>query len=253
MSVIDDTVKEIMASLEPIETGDYGEAVLYGATLEDSLPLEVYQEREPDCLSGLSADLGERYERLPCHPPSLLGCYHPMKSPGTLILFKGNLARFYRSLLRTIMPQVRYLSRADIEAGARLVTLGTYYHERFHFDCDLLRNLFNTTQLDPLIEEALAMAYERLRLATDRKDGKSKISRMNGALYSLLMRYGYVYTSPGYRDWSLYADETRFSDGLLNYLQPGNHLHLQASGVATGDLLVEMLGMAKGGLQEKAV
>ncbi len=198
-------------------------------------------------------DLGERHERLPCHPPSLLGCYHPMRSPGTLILFKGNLAGFYRSLLRTIMPKIRYLSRADIEAGARLVTLGTYYHERFHFDCDLLRNLFNTTQLDPLIEEALAMAYERIRLATDRKDGKSKISRMNGALYSMLMRYGYAYTSPGYRDWPLYADEARFSDGLLNYLQPGNHLHLQASGVAIGDLLVEMLGMAKGGLQEKAV
>ncbi|HIJ81287.1 MAG TPA: hypothetical protein HPP76_06235 [Desulfuromonadales bacterium] len=250
MTLVDETVKEIVKSLEPMESGDFGEIMIYPEQLEDAPSLDIYQQRAPDCLAHDNGNFDCSNDDI---SPSILGCYSPMSSPGTLILFKRNLAQFYKSLLCTILPKVRFVSRSDIEAGARLVTLGTYYHERFHFDCDLLRNLFGTIKRDPLLEESLAVAYERLLLAADRKDGKSKISRMNGAFYALLMDYAYAYNSPGYRDWSAYADDVRFSAGLVSHLQPGNYSRMQSNGVALGEFLVGMLGKATGGLIEKTV
>jgi len=53
MTLIDETIKDIMASLEPLESGDYGEIMIIKAILDDAPPLSIYQERAPDCLCNV--------------------------------------------------------------------------------------------------------------------------------------------------------------------------------------------------------
>jgi hypothetical protein len=91
-----------------------------------------------------------------------------------------------------------------------------------------------------MVEEALAVAYSRLKVLQLRASGKTRISRIQPLFFSEMLQRIYSYTSPGYRDWPAYADPVRFGDGLSGYVLPhGNKLSL--NGVNLNKMLEDML------------
>ena len=63
-----------------------------------------------------------------------------------------------------------------------------------------------------------------------------------------LLDAAFAYQSPGYRDWSNYADEPRFKLAWLNYLSPRSSRRLEANGVGNlQDLMFGLLGQVAGG------
>ncbi|WP_295407187.1 hypothetical protein [uncultured Thiocystis sp.] len=84
----------------------------------------------------------------------------------------------------------------------------THQHELFHFHCDVLRQLLGG-QYHRLHEEALAVAWSRLKIIE--QPWNSRIGRMNRVFYHQLLDAAFAYRSPGYRDWVLLPDATRFS------------------------------------------
>lgn len=252
MKIIDDIVKSIAKEeIAPLQADEFDQVRLDPRTF-DAPPLDDFLNPDPDAI-----DEDDPEAHAPTAPPTtvlILGRYYPMSSPGTIVLYQHNLKLFYRSLIREVLKTVPSLSKSDLEAALRLVVLKTYYHEGFHFDCNLLRKLFGS-QNDRLSEEALAVAWSRMRIARDRDQWNTSIGRMNALVYNLIVRLAYRYRSPGYSDWPHYSDEVRFKAGLRDYINPPNAVFLEASGVPVCDVLFEMLGKRKDneGYIERAV
>jgi len=108
-------------------------------------------------------------------------------------------------------------------------------------------------EYDRLREEALAVAWSRLKIIEKRGVYNSKIGRMNGVFYGRLLDAAFAYQSPGYCDWPYYADDARFRPALLDYLtKPAAVARLQANGVSNlADLVFGMLGNISGGYIER--
>lgn len=242
MKIVDDIVKSIIKEeIDPLEIDDLGQVILDPRFL-DAPPLDDFLNPDPDAI-----DENDPEAHAPTSPPTtalILGRYYPMQSPGCIVLYQRNLKLFYRSLIREVLKTVPALSKSDLEATLRLVVLKTYYHEGFHFDCNLLHKLFDS-QKDRLREEALAVAWSRMRIAKDRDQWNTSTGRMNALVYNLIVRLAYRYRSPGYCDWPHYADEVRFKSGLRDYIDPPHAAFLEASGVPVGDVLFDMLGKRK--------
>lgn len=115
-----------------------------------------------------------------------------------------------------------------------------------------VRRLFGSP-FHPLLEEALAVAWARRALTYTRGVWNSKIGRMSGLLYRLLMQEVFAYTSPGYCDWPLYADDSRFQTALLDYLDPPDYRMLLTNGVELGELVIRMLENVAGGYVERVM
>ena len=109
-----------------------------------------------------------------------------------------------------------------------------------------MRIMFGSNQ-ERFLEEALAVAWSRIKIAEERKIWQSAIGRMNGVIYGILMELTYKYRSPGYRDWTDYADEVSFKNGLAGYLKPQGYNFLIDNGVNIPDILFSMLGNGKDG------
>jgi hypothetical protein len=249
MGAVDDVVNEISRDIQSLEEGEFGEVFIDGRLLDGPAP-EEYLMPETDVLFQKPYHDDHLIDL--AREKRLLGVYVRMRSPGSILLFKDNLRDFFWGLIGLILPRAAMMTRFDLAASARLVALKTYYHELFHFDCDVMGMLFDNS-FDHLIEEALAVARARARISADRSIWQSQIGRMNGVVYHLIMDEAFKYTSPGYRDWPRYADEARFKVGLLNYLNPCKCRDLQSNGVVVEDILFAMLGNLKGGFLERAV
>jgi hypothetical protein len=182
--------------------------------------------------------------------PSILGMYIPMRSPGQVILFGRNLHNFYWSLVRTIRHRVPYMTRLDLHAAWTLALMKTHEHELFHYNINVLQEMFGGSYT-PKIEEALAVAWARMKIQEKRGVWQSSIGRMNGLLYSLLVQRVFAYRSAGYRDWVQYADEVRFKPALLDYIAPRNYARLQDNGVDMERLLYGMIGQMEKGYVEQ--
>lgn len=122
----------------------------------------------------------------------------------------------------------------------------THEHELFHYNINVLQELFGGTYV-PEIEEALAVAWARHKITGGRWHRRG----MNGQFHSLLMERAFAYNSPGYRDWVLYADEARFKPALLEYISPNNYAGLQANGVDMQQVIFEMIGRMDRGYVER--
>jgi hypothetical protein len=243
MKIIDDIAKRIIKEeIEPLDVDEMGQVIIDPESI-DAPDLDDFFNPDPDVIdeeySGFSWPVSQPPQ------PFLLGIYYPMSSPGHVVLFTRNIQLFYRSLLREVLRRVPSISKPDMETAVRLVVLKTYYHECFHFDCDLLRRLFGKGQRDRLMEEALAVAWSRMQVAKDRSQWNTGIGRMNALVYNLFVRLAYQYRSAGYCDWPLYADDVRFKAGLRDFFDPPNANFLESSGVPVGDVLFEMLGKRK--------
>ena len=187
----------------------------------------------------------------------LLGSYTPMHSPGIVALYENNIRNFFWRAVNEVLLANRniFVSKNDLKHSAELVVLKVWWHELFHFSCDVFRQLFGS-KFDSMTEEALAVAYSRLKMLELRSSGKSKISRIQPLFFSEMLQRIYSYTSPGYRDWPRYGDAARFDDGLSGYVLPhGNKLKL--SGVdlfkMLKDMLTSLTSVPENGYVEKLV
>jgi len=182
--------------------------------------------------------------------PRLLGMYIPMQSPGQVILFGKNLRSFYWSLVRAIRHRVPYMIKLDLNAAWAMVVMKTHEHELFHYNINVLQEMFGGSYT-PQIEEALAVAWARMKIQEKRDVWQSSIGRMNCLFCSLLMQRAFAYRSAGYRDWVLYADEVCFKPALLDYIAPKNYASLQGNGVDMERLLYGMIGQMDKGYVER--
>ena len=242
MSIADDLAKEIRHEIDALKEGEFGE-VLFDQQIFSVLPIEEYLHPEPDVVDGGETSLEKG---------NLLGCYVPMKSPGKIFLSRRNIKDFFWSLVLTVRNDIQYITKFDLLSGFQLVTLKTYNHELFHFNCDVLRACFGGSY-DALPEEALAVAWARMKIMQERNIWQSQIARMNAAFFRLIMCHAFNYTSPGYRDWHLFADEMLFKNELIRYIQPTNYDKLLNSGVDVGDMIYRLLGNIKNGFVEKII
>ncbi len=235
---LDQTIDHLLANLKNATEGDFGELV----DLPQLLNPENYEE-----FMNPETDTPDEGPVILDEPKmSVLGRYYHMQSPGTVVLYKRNIKKFFDTLMLELIQRTSFITRSDLAASARLVVMKTYHHELFHFDCNVLRLMFGIQQ-NKLLEEALAVAWSRLKIAEERKVWQSAIGRMNGVIYGMLMEMAYQYKSQGYSSWPNYADETSFKTGFAGYIQPPNHDFLIQSGVNVPDMLFALLGKGKDG------
>lgn len=239
MNVLEQTIDHLLSGFKKVTEGEYGELYDLKQHLEP-MQLDEFMEPEPD-----DVDDNTPIEHMATRK-SVLGCYYRMQSPGKVVLFKGNLKKFFDSLMAEVLKVTPYITKSDLAAAARLVTLKTWQHEFFHYDCNVLRIMFGTKQ-DRIKEEALAVAWSRWKIAEERKVWNSQIGKMSGVVYSVIMDRAYQYRSSGYRDWPMYADEASFKAGLLDYIQPQHFNFLMQSGVPLQEMLFSLLGKGKDG------
>ena len=249
MSIADQIVQRLSAEIKARPCGEYGEILFDDEQFRHQLEPSIFLEPEPDVFQ---ASEHPQIVREYAEHPTLLGIYVPMHSPGRVILIERNLRRFYWSLIARLRHRLPYLFPHDLEGAAQLVIQKTYQHERFHFHCDVLRQLLGG-YYDRLHEEALAVAWSRLWISD--QAWNTKIKRMNQVLYHGLMENAYAYRSAGYRDWIHYADSARFAPALLEYLDgSANMSRLVSNGVSNlPDLFMGMVGGIVGGCVEEIV
>lgn len=143
-----------------------------------------------------------------------LGYYRLMGRPGRIVLMQDNLLHFF---LRLTLEIDQYLSgwrwqQADFDSLVEWVVNKTYWHERFHHSMDVLRYVGNVRRFDRLQEEALAVAYSHYYLNQKYRAYRRPIHNQS-VLWAAFLHLAYQYTSPGYRDWRLFADEPGVKKG----------------------------------------
>lgn len=249
MSALDTIVNHVAQEINALPKGKYDEAILEPRLFAKIPPLEHFLSPSPD-VAQHPEQAGEMLAMI--ERKNLLGIYVPMQSPGLVILGRQALRDFFWALVHRLHSALPYITHADLERSLRVVVTKTHAHELFHFHSDVLRRLFGAS-FDPLLEEALAVAWSRLQILRQRGQGNTKIGQMSGVVLNLLLPLAYDYQSPGYRDWPLYADEARFKTALLNYLAPPNQAFLQSNGVDMEALVFGMLGAISGGYVERVM
>lgn len=240
---------EIGAQIDALDQGEYGEIILNLDALGPLLSDEELRAPPPDVLTG---HVDPEQIRPIIRDRQANGFYIPMQSPGQVILVRDTLRRTFWTLIAKVHRQAPYLTKPDLRASSDLVVMKTHRHELFHFYSDVLRQLFGAP-FDPLLDEALAVAWARRAIVQARATWQSKIGRMNGVVYEVLMQEAFAYTSLGYRDWPLYADDSRFQAAFLNYCAPPNLSRLRANGVDLGPMLMGALESISGGYVEKVM
>ena len=242
--------KEMAHEINRLPEGEMGEVIWDDDFFVDIPELDDFLEPPDDVMINAPENPDEDWiDNLSKTHPRLLGIYIPMQSPGQVILFRKNLRSFYLSLVSAIRHRVPYMTKLDLNAAWTLVVMKTHEHELFHYNINVLQEMFGGSYT-PKIEEALAVAWARMKVQEKRGVWQSSIGRMNGLFYSLLMQRAFAYRSAGYRDWVLCADEVRFKPALLDYIAPNNYARLQGNGVDMERLLYGMIGQMDKGYME---
>jgi len=232
----------------------------------DRLPVTEFEEIILDGIPTIDADLGiqldQKIDVFPGHDNSilhqqdydhkLLGSYTCMSSPGVIRLYQVNITRFFWSFVRYSINnhRLRSITKFDLKNLLNIVVLKTYYHELFHFNCDVFRKMF-CSKYNPLLEESLAVSYSHHRLSRLREDGKTSVGRSYAVLYNIFMRRGFEFVSPGYKDWRQFEGFSRLSAGLVEYVQPGDFVLLRSNGIDINEILFGMIRTGPGPFHEQ--
>jgi len=198
--------------------------------------LQVYMNPETDIL--------EPGQESPCMRGNIiiLGTYSAMSSPGVVSLCLDHLKDFFYSLVKRSLLAGYDISKKELKLIAKLVVYKTYWHELFHFDCDVLRHLFGG-HIDPNIEEALAVARAQWRI---RSFNGYKFLGISQDLFDFIVSEAFKYTSPGYKDWVNYSNENDFQHALLRYINPPSSSFLGSNGVQLQKLIFALLTQDNG-------
>ena len=199
--------------------------------------LQVYMNPETDIL--------EPGQESPCMRGNIiiLGTYSAMSSPGVVSLCLDHLKDFFYSLVKRSLLAGYNISKKELKPIAKLVVYKTYWHELFHFDCDVLRHLFGG-HIDPNIEEALAVARAWARITAEKDYKFWEIKKLQ--LFEFIVIEAFKYTSAGYRDWVDYSDENDFQHALLRYINPPSSSFLGSNGVQLQKLIFALLTQDNG-------
>ena len=198
--------------------------------------LQAYMNPETDIL--------EPGQESPCMRGNviILGTYSAMSSPGVVSLCLDNLKDFFHSLVNRSLHAGHPISSKELKLIAKIVVYKTYWHELFHFDCDVLRHLFGG-YIDRNIEEALAVARSQWRI---RSFNGYKFLGISRDRFDFIVSEAFKYTSPGYKDWVNYSDEKDFQHGLLRYINPPTSGFLRSNGVQVQKLIYALLTQDNG-------
>lgn len=172
---------------------------------------------------------------------NVLGTYSHMHSPGRIELWKDNIRKCFWRICTTILnnyPSI-WITRNDLKNSVDVIVLQVWWHEQFHFCCDVFRQLFQS-RFNPLIEEALAVAYSRSQVLKARQSSRTTIARIHPQFFQIFMDMAYAFRSPGYSDWHLYSDPVRFGQGLVPYAM-NNGKVLASNGVDVPKMLMDII------------
>ncbi len=237
-------IEEMKPEVNSLQKGQYGEVIFNDEFFTQFPSTDHFLQPASDVRVPNNAGFVNEPSNL------LLGWYKPMQSLGNIILHKKNLRTFYWSLIAELRTDFPYLYPLDLECALHLVVKKTDYHERFHFQSDVLRQMFHGKldweKFDWEKEEALAVAYSRIKLL--KEYGNPTVGGMNRAFHERIFNRAFAFKSAGYCDWPRYADEIRFKSAWLDYLSPPNYHDLQKNGVNNlQDLMFGLLGEVTGG------
>ncbi|MBN2468539.1 MAG: hypothetical protein JXD19_10350 [Deltaproteobacteria bacterium] len=196
----------------------------------------------PEIFKEITGEWEPSLERILSATEDILGYYTPMSSPGKITLDGGKIRSFFWALVNCLRNRYNLpLFKEDLPPMAHMVAAGTYHHEYLHFFADIQRRLFPNCRYDHLREEALAVAYARIKICEEREKQNTRIGRLNRQVYQALLTEKFRYTAPGYRDWIAYPDRMIFGKGLADYIDPPEYRFLVASGVSVDVLLLSQL------------
>ena len=151
---------------------------------------------------------------------NLLGYYvlsNRAGSYGKVCLVSNNLEKYFWKIFVDIKKFVPRLDKNSpaMNTLARWIVAKIYWHERFHYHMDAIRQRVDTTQYnfsDNLMceqEEALAVAYSYKHLH-ELKDNNDYPD-----VWDWFLKMVFRYTSPGFKDWFIYLDDEVFRLTLL--------------------------------------
>ena len=108
----------------------------------------------------------------------------------------------------------------------RIELYQTLHHEEFHHHIDVIMVLFGTRQFkDRLKEEAMAVAHSHEQVSRNGSGLGWWWDKVPKVLRKDFLDKAYVYTAPGYRDWSQYP-HYRKGDHVTTYVIHPNAIRL---------------------------
>jgi hypothetical protein len=179
---------------------------------------------------GEEGDAGEAPVAASHEAIILLGSYQPIPSKGILKLYTKNLSNFFWGLIKILYEDKdegedfrSKLSEAALHKLSEAAVAKTYYHEVFHYRCDIARILFGT-RLDRNKEEALAVAigHHYAKKALDAADKNS----IDGRLCDKFLELAFDFRDPAYRGWRKYENMDIFRNEMPDHIIHPNALRL---------------------------
>ena len=239
MSKITYAVNYLLQDIEPIFKYDHS----YTSGEINEIDI-ILHPKDLEAYMNPPSDILEPGQESPCESDDslTLGSYSEMSSPGVVRLYLDNLKDFFHSLVFRSLRAGHPISSKELKLIAKIVVYKTYWHELFHFDCNVLRVLFGGHK-DPNIEEALAVARAWARITAEKG---YKFWGISPVLFDFIVSEAFKYTSPGYKDWVNYSNENDFQHGLLRYINPPTSGLLRSNGVQLQKLIFALLTQHNG-------
>jgi hypothetical protein len=154
-----------------------------------------------------------------------LGRYYQMSPRGLVELNQTNLTAFFWQLMLELLPHHR-ITAWQLSRLAEATVAKTLRHEEFHHHIDVMMVLFGTRQFkDRLKEEAMAVAHSHEQVSWGGSGPSQWWDKVPKVLRKDFLDKAYVYTAPGYRDWSQYQ-HYRMRDHVATYVIHPNAIRL---------------------------
>lgn len=225
MDICKEAIKQILLPLRDVEEDQETDMIRIDPSLleseQEGFFYEAYQEE------------GEEY----------LGRYFPMSSPGTIELHGPRLRGCFWFIVDRLQKVGHSFWKSDLEGLAHLMVFKTWWHEHFHLFSDIQSHLLQSASgaRTHNLEESLATAFSYRQIMRERSKWQTVIGRIHASIFKPFLRIAFEYRSPGYRDWPLYDDDVRFTDGLVRHLSPVRATWLESSGVPVGEMIAVQL------------
>lgn len=175
------------------------------------------------------------------HSPELeydeevLGQYTPMSSPGKISLSIHTIRDHFCHHIQDLIRAGYSITFYDISNLAHIYIRKTVFHEYFHHYTDIQRQLFGSYH-SKNTEEALAVAWSRMKIEQYTKNKKYWKTPVNTPTYERFKRNIYNYCQPGYKDWKIHYDpksddKSVFCDTIRTYTLPSGSTKLKENGI----------------------
>lgn len=147
-----------------------------------------------------------------------LGRYYQMSPRGRIELNQTNLTAYFWQLVLELLPN-HQITAWQLTRLAEATVAKTLRHEEFHHHIDVMMVLFGTRQFkDRLKEEAMAVAHSHEEVSHRGSGLGWWWDKVPEALRKDFLEKAYVYTAPGYRDWSKYQHSFRMEEHVQAYV-----------------------------------